>query len=79
MSDLSLPPRSSLQLVAVYGLVSCLALLVLGNGLGRLVDVWPRDEMVRAAVLTQNITVSVTSTILALHFTVSSVSRECEM
>ena len=66
----------------MYGLVSCLALLVLGNGLGRLVDVWPRDYMIRAAILTQNITVSVTCTILALHFSVSSVTtqqgRQCE-
>ena len=60
--------------MAVYGLVSCLALLVLGNGLGRLVDVWARDTMVRAAILTQNITVSVTCSILALHFSVSSVT-----
>ena len=57
--------------MAVYGLVSCLALLVLGNGLGRLVDVRPRDNMVRLAILTQNITVSITSAILALHFSVS--------
>ena len=61
----------SLQLVAVYGLVSCLALLLLGNALGRLVDVRPRDDMVRLAILSQNITVSITSAILALHFSVS--------
>ena len=57
--------------MAVYGLVSCLALLLLGNALGRLVDVRPRDNMVRLAILTQNISVSVTSAILALHFSVS--------
>jgi len=65
---LHLDGSHSLELVAVYGLVSCLALLVLGNGLGRLVDVWPRDAMIRAAILTQNITVSLTCIILALHF-----------
>ena len=65
--------------MAVYGLVSCLALLVLGNGLGRLVDVWPRDKMIRAAILTQNITVSVTCIILALHFSVSSVTTQQAM
>ena len=57
--------------MAVYGLVSCLTLLLLGNALGRLVDVRARDNMVKAAVITQNITVSVTSAILALHFSVS--------
>ena len=61
----------SLQLVAVYGLVSCLALLVLGNALGRLVDTRPRDQMIRSAVLTQNISVSVTCAVLALYFAVS--------
>ena len=57
--------------MAVLGLVSCLALLLLGNGLGRLVDVRPRDNMVKLAILAQNITVSITSAILALHFSVS--------
>ena len=66
----------SLRLVAVYGLGSCLALLVLGNALGRLVDVRARDNMVKMAVITQNITVSVTSAILALHFSVSSVMSQ---
>ena len=58
----------SLQLVAVYGLVSCLALLVLGNALGRLVDTRPRDVMIKSAILTQNIAVSITCVVLALHF-----------
>ena len=62
----------SLQLVAVYGLVSCLALLVLGNALGRLVDTRPRDYMIKSAILTQNISVSITCVVLALYFGVSS-------
>ena len=35
---------SSLQIVGVYGLVSCLALLVCGAAIGRLVDSTPRDR-----------------------------------
>ena len=36
--------HSSLEIVGVYGLVSCLALLVCGAAIGRLVDSTPRDR-----------------------------------
>ena len=35
---------SSLQIVGIYGLVSCLALLLFGAAIGRLVDNTPRNR-----------------------------------
>lgn len=62
-----------MQLVAVGGLVSSLAVLVCGPGLGRLVDTLPRLRVVAGAVVGQNITVSLSClAVLACYHTVSS-------
>ena len=62
-----------MQLVAVGGLVSSLAVLVCGPGLGRLVDTLPRLRVVAGAVVGQNITVSLSClAVLACYHTVSA-------
>ena len=71
---LKLDDSDSLQLVAIYGLISCLALMVLGNVLGWLVDTLPRDRIMVLAVITQNISVSLTCCIMTLYFSVSVIS-----
>ena len=60
----------SLQLVAIYGLISCLALLVLGNSLGWLVDCLARHKMVSLAVITQNTAVCLTCLVMTIYFSV---------
>ena len=45
--------------------------LFTGRHKDSLVDTRPRDQMIRSAVLTQNISVSVTCAVLALYFGVS--------
>ena len=57
-------------MVALYGLVSCLALMLLGPALGRLVDFMPRDKMMMATIITQNTVISLTCVIMALYFSV---------
>ena len=71
---LSLDP-GSLQLVAVYGLTSCLAVILSGSSLGSLVDRTQRMKMVSVAVLCQNLSVSVTCALVAIHFNVSIVKE----
>ena len=54
--------------MAAYGLISCLSLMVLGSAMGRLVDTLPRDKMMAAAVITQNLAISLSCLILAFYF-----------
>ena len=50
--------HDSLQLVAVYGLASCLTVMVCGAWLGALVDRTSRIRMVTYAVVVQNLAVA---------------------
>ena len=81
---------TSLQLVGIYGLVSCLALLLFGAAIGKLVDNTPRNRykgykywnnslihafrLVICAVFTQNISVVLACIIMAVHFSVGLLS-----
>ena len=42
---------SSLQIVGIYGLVSCLGLLICGSAIGRLVDSTPRDRWLVSSII----------------------------
>ena len=66
---LSLDP-GSLQLVAVYGLASCLTVLACGAGLGALVDRTSRMRMVTCAVVMQNVAVALTCMLVVFFFNV---------
>ena len=68
---LSLDP-DSLQLVAVYGLASCLTVLLFGAGLGAIVDRTARMKMVTCAVIVQNVAVALTCALVAFYFKVNS-------
>ena len=68
---LSLDP-DSLQLVAVYGLASCLTVLVFGASLGAIVDRTARMKMVTCAVIVQNVAVALTCALVAFYFKVNS-------
>ena len=62
--------HGSLQLVAVYGLASCLTVMVCGAWLGALVDRTSRMRMVTSAVVVQNLAVAVTCGLVAFYFNV---------
>merc|ERR1712142_852110 len=75
---LSLVP-DSLQLVGVYGLVSCVTVLFCGAPIGSLVDKTSRMKMVTCAVTIQNIAVALTCVLVAVFYSVSSITHTVRM
>ena len=75
---LSLAP-DSLQLVGVYGLVSCVTVFLCGAPIGSLVDRTSRMKMVTCAVILQNIAVAATCVLVAVFFSVSHITHTARM
>jgi len=59
---------TSLQIVGVYGLILCLAMLLCGAAIGRLVDSTARNRMVTCSIFIQNMSIVSACFIMALHF-----------
>ena len=62
--------HGSLHLVAVYGLASCLTVMLCGAWLRALVDRTSRKRMVNCAVVLQNFAVALTCGLVAFYFKV---------